>query len=53
MIFPTTWVGVVPGWTEYLKAYFAGKSDEDIWEILQGYDPVFDYYDFSKYPWDQ
>ena len=49
----TTWVGVVPGWTEYLKAYFAGKSDEDIWEILQSYDPVFDYYDFSKYPWDQ
>lgn len=49
----TTWMGVVPGWTEYLRAYFAGKSDEDIWEILQSYDPVYDYYDFNKYPWDQ
>jgi PKD repeat protein len=48
-----TWMGVVPGWTEYLRAYFAGKSDEDIWEILQSIDPVYDYYDFSKLPSEQ
>jgi PKD repeat protein len=34
----------------YLKAYLEGKSDEEIWETLQNYDPIFDYWDFSKVP---
>jgi len=37
----------------YLKAYLEGKSDEQIWQTLQSYDPIFDYYDFNKLPSEQ
>ncbi|MFZ0451122.1 MAG: M14-type cytosolic carboxypeptidase [Desulfatiglandaceae bacterium] len=49
----TTWVGVENGFSAYLNAYVQGKSDEEIWEQLQALDPVFDYYDFNKYPDEQ
>ena len=37
----------------YLKAYLEGKSDEEIWETIQDYSPVFDYYNFNKLPSEQ
>jgi PKD repeat protein len=37
----------------YLKSYLEGKSDEEIWQIIQDFDPIFDYIDFSKRPWEQ
>ena len=41
---------VIPIW---LGRYFAGDSDEQIWEALQNYRPYFDYYDFTKRPTEQ
>jgi len=41
------------GFAPYLKAYLEGKSDQEIWTILQSYDPVYDYYDFNKLPSEQ
>ena len=35
------------------QAYFDGKTDEEIWEILQSHQAVFDYYDFRKRPSEQ
>jgi PKD repeat protein len=37
----------------YLKAYLEGKSDEELWEILQNIEPLYDYYNFDKTPSDQ
>jgi hypothetical protein len=37
----------------YLTAYLGGKSDEEIWAIMQDAQPVYDYYDFSKLPTEQ
>jgi|GEM_PF-1028335 len=34
----------------YLKAYFEGRSNQQIWQILQDKEAVFDYYDFNKRP---
>ena len=34
----------------YLKAYLEGKSDHEIWEIMQAHQAVYEYYDFSKRP---
>ena len=34
----------------YLKAYFEGRSNQEIWQILQDKEGIFDYYDFSKRP---
>jgi PKD repeat protein len=36
--------------TQYLKAYVAGKSDYEIWQIIQDVEPLYDYYDFRKPP---
>jgi hypothetical protein len=41
------------GFNAYLKAYMEGKSNHEIWTIVQGYDPVYDYYDFNKRPTEQ
>ncbi len=41
------------GFAPYLKAYLEGKSDQEIWTILQSHDPVYDYYDFNKLPSEQ
>jgi PKD repeat protein len=38
------------GFNAYLQAYLEGKSDREIWTIMQGYDSVYDYYDFNKLP---
>jgi hypothetical protein len=38
------------GFNAYLKAYLEGKSNHEIWRILQGYSPIYDYYDFNKLP---
>ena len=38
------------GMSEYLKAYVSGKSDYEIWQLLQGIEPLYDYYDFRKPP---
>jgi hypothetical protein len=37
----------------YLKAYLEGKSDEEVWAVIQGYEPVFDYYNFNRRPSEQ
>ncbi|MGB9730131.1 MAG: hypothetical protein ACPL1B_09750 [Thermoprotei archaeon] len=37
----------------YLNAYWEGKSDREIWEILQDFQPLYDYYNFDKLPWEQ
>jgi PKD repeat protein len=37
----------------YLEAYLQGKSNQEIWEIIQAYDPTYDYYDFTRTPDDQ
>jgi PKD repeat protein len=39
--------------SQYLRAYMTGKSDYEIWQILQDIEPVYDYYDFSKTPSEQ
>ena len=41
------------GFETYLKLYFGGASDEDIWAAIQHLQPVYDYYDFTKSPADQ
>ena len=38
------------GLLPYLKAYLQGKSDREIWSILQRGEPIYDYYDFSRPP---
>jgi hypothetical protein len=38
---------------KYLKAYVEGKSDAEIWQILQQHQPLYDYYDFDKLPSEQ
>ena len=38
------------GLAPYLRAYLQGKTDEEIWEIVQDVEPNYDYYDFSKLP---
>jgi hypothetical protein len=38
---------------KWLKGVLQDKSDYELWQILQGDNPVFDYYDFSKHPWEQ
>jgi PKD repeat protein len=37
----------------YLEAYLQGKSDYQIWQVLQSHNPVFDYYNFNKRPSEQ
>ncbi|MBE0426200.1 MAG: putative Ig domain-containing protein [Nitrospirae bacterium] len=37
----------------YLKAYWEEKSDQEIWQILQAYQPLYDYYYFDKLPSEQ
>jgi hypothetical protein len=34
----------------YLRAYLEGKSDEQIWETVQAFEPSYDYYNFDKAP---
>jgi hypothetical protein len=34
----------------YLQAYLEGKSDPEIWQLLQDFNPLFNYYDFNKSP---
>ena len=41
------------GFVPYFEAYIDGKTDQEIWEIIQQTNAVYDYYDFSKYPWEQ
>jgi PKD repeat protein len=38
---------------EYLKAYVDGKSDYEIWQIIQAIEPLYDYFDFTKPPSEQ
>ncbi|MEW5746920.1 MAG: PKD domain-containing protein, partial [Nitrospirota bacterium] len=37
----------------YLKSYMEGKSDNEIWQVIQNYEPVYDYYYFNKKPSEQ
>ena len=41
------------GMAGYLKAYVEGKSDYEIWQMLQSLEPIWDYYDFNKPPSEQ
>jgi PKD repeat protein len=36
------------GSVAYLKAYLEGKSDYEIWETIQDYEYVYDYFDFNR-----
>ena len=36
--------------SQYLRAYMEGKSDYELWQIMQDVEPVYDYYDFTKTP---
>ena len=38
------------GLTVYLKHYLLGKSDHEIWELMQRREAVYDYYDFNRLP---
>jgi PKD repeat protein len=53
VVFYTVGAGEGRGSCLYLKAYLEGKSDEEAWELIQNYDPVYDYYDFNKLPSEQ
>jgi PKD repeat protein len=37
----------------YVEAYVNGKSDYEIWQVLQTSEPKYDYYDFNKPPSEQ
>ena len=37
----------------WLKDVLLNKSDYQIWQDLQASNPIFDYYDYSKLPWEQ
>jgi PKD repeat protein len=39
--------------SDYLRAYVEGKSDYEIWQILQGSEPKYDFYNFNKPPSEQ
>jgi len=41
------------GMSLYLRAYLEGKSDYEIWEVLQDLQPIYDYYNFNKSPSEQ
>ncbi|MDL2121667.1 MAG: PKD domain-containing protein [Deltaproteobacteria bacterium] len=53
IVFYTLYNSDGKGFVPYLKAYLEGKSDQEIWEAIQAADPVYDFYDFNKYPWEQ
>jgi hypothetical protein len=36
--------------SEYLNAYVNGASDYELWQIMSGIEPLYDYYDFRKPP---
>jgi len=38
------------GFYEYIRAYLEGKSDLEMWELMQAAEPVYDFYDFNKPP---
>lgn len=38
------------GSVSYLRSYLEGKSDEEIWEIIQDVEPSYDYYNFNELP---
>ena len=48
----SSWAGDVT-LPEYLKAYMEGKSDQEIWRIIQNIEPLYDYYNFNKKPSEQ
>ena len=35
---------------DYVQGYVEGKSDYELWELIQATEPLYDYYDFSKPP---
>ena len=37
----------------FLRAYLQGKSDREIWELMQDVEPGYDYYNFDKLPSEQ
>jgi PKD repeat protein len=41
------------GMADYLRAYVEGKSDYEIWQVLQSLEPKYDYYNFNKPPSEQ
>ncbi|MCK4818980.1 PKD domain-containing protein, partial [bacterium] len=53
MVFYTLGNSGLFGFNPYVKAYLEGKSDQEIWEIIQEFEPVYDYYDFNKFPDEQ
>jgi PKD repeat protein len=50
IVFYTVNISNALGFYNYLGAYLNGKSDREIWELIQSLDPVYDYYDFNKLP---
>ncbi|MEW6442899.1 MAG: hypothetical protein AB1640_18340 [bacterium] len=52
-VFYTTGASVGYGAILYLRGYLEGKTDHELWEIVQDAEPKYDYYYFDKYPWEQ
>jgi hypothetical protein len=50
VVFYTVNLSNALGFYTYLKAYLDGKTDRQIWELMQSREPIYDYYDFNKLP---
>ncbi len=50
IVFYTINTSYARGFWVYLKNYMDGKSDHQIWQLMQARDPIYDYYDFNKLP---
>ncbi len=37
----------------YLENYLKGRTDEELWSMMGGYQGIYDYYDFNKRPFEQ
>jgi hypothetical protein len=37
----------------YLRGHMEGKTDEELYALVQEAQPKYDYYNFNKYPWEQ
>jgi hypothetical protein len=52
MFFTTSGIGGTASPT-FLRAYLQGRSDHEIWELMQDVEPGYDYYNFDRRPSEQ
>ena len=50
LLFLATGSSIYDGMPVYVKGYLEGKSDYELWQVLQAFEPLYDYYDFRKPP---